>query len=175
MLYAPNDSPMSELMSIRIVLARLRRAPGSSAALRARRLVVGFRRLRWPRPVHRQADAVPERIDLALDFMLTSDQIFEDRLIPLQACVRDQLHPVAARRLVGRLGDAVPDGDVRLPGHEILALRVRARALDRFVDQYAVGEVELEILPVEIEAIALVALVGARVERDGAGRCLRIL
>ena len=89
------------------------------------------------------------------------DQVFEDRLVPLQAGVGDQLHPVAARGFVRRFGDAVPDRHVRLPRHEVRALRVGARALDRLVDQHAVREIELEVLLIEIEAVALVAIVGA--------------
>ncbi len=62
-----------------------------------------------------QADAAPELIDFALDVVAALHEVVEDRLVPLQAGVRDELHPVAARGLVGRLGDAFPDRHVGIP------------------------------------------------------------
>src|SRR5436305_12276720 len=100
---------MSELMSMRMDL--LHRLGG--------RLLLGLalRRLRRPRPRHRQADAVPEGLHLALDLVMSLDEVLEDRLVPLEPRGRDELHPLAARRLVRRLGAAVPDGDLGIARH----------------------------------------------------------
>src|SRR5215467_7350922 len=111
-----------------------------------RRFLFRFRRLRRSRPRHREAHALPERIDLALHFMLSLDEILEHSLVPLQAGCRDELHPVTARGFVWRLSTAVPDGDVGIPRHEVRGLRVATRALDRLVDEDAVREIELEVL-----------------------------
>src|SRR5439155_13324790 len=75
-------------------------------------VIVGLRRFRRTRTVHRQADAVPEGIDLPFDLMTALHKILEYRLVPLQARVRDELQPVAARGFVRRLGTAVPERDV---------------------------------------------------------------
>src|SRR3954469_12833277 len=116
-------------------------ANGLLAGLRRRLRRVVFRRLRRARPCHRQRRAVPERCHRALHLVVPLHEILEDRLVPLQPGIRDELQPVAARGFVGRFSDPVPDGDVRVAGHEVLALRVGARTLDRLVDQHAVGEI----------------------------------
>src|SRR4030095_3360632 len=95
--------------------------PDLPARLSRRGLFVdGLRRLWRARAIHRQADAAPERIDLALDLVAALHEVIEDRLVPLQPGVRDQLHPVAAGRLVRRLGAAVPNRDVGITRHEVL-------------------------------------------------------
>src|SRR4029077_19752249 len=104
MVYAPNDSPMSELMSMRIGL------DGSCLPTRLRRVLIlpSLHRLRRTRAIHRQADPVPERLDLALHLVMPLHEVVEDRLVPLQPGRRDERHPVAARGFVGRLGRAIP-------------------------------------------------------------------
>ena len=132
--------------------------PSSSrlSGLLSRRLLLRvLRNLRRPRAIHREADTAPERFHLALDLVAAGDQVFENRLVPVQACVRHELHPVPARRFVGRLREPVPDRHVRLARHEIWTLRGGARTLDRLVDQHPVGEIELEVLLIEIEVYRL--------------------
>ena len=114
-----------------------------------------------------QAHAVPEHIDLPLDFVMAVYQVIKARLVPLEAGCCHELHPVASRRFIRRLRAAVPHRDVRVARHEIVRRRIRARALDRLVDQHAVREIELEVLLVEIKAVSLVPLVRALIERDG--------
>ena len=99
---------------------------------------------------------IPLQNDSTLrDLVAAGDQVFENRLVPVQACVRHELHPVPARRFVGRLREPVPDRHVRLARHEIWTLRGGARTLDRLVDQHPVGEIELEVLLIEIEVYRL--------------------
>src|SRR5262245_9147182 len=108
---------------------------GLLVLLRRRFLLSVFDRLRRPPPGQLEGDAVPDRVDFSLNLVMACDEVFEDRLVPLQTGVGDQLHPVAPRGFVGRFGDTVPDRHVWLTRHEVGALRVRARALDRLVDQ----------------------------------------
>src|SRR5262249_7057204 len=138
----------------------------TTASLRRRRRIF-LGRLWRSRPTEAQTDAVGERFDLPLDLVLSQDEVLEDRLVPLQAGCRDQLQPVAARGLVRRLGAAVPDRDVRIARHEVVGLRVCTGAFDRLVDQHAVREIQLEVLLIEVVAVALVARVRTLVERDG--------
>src|SRR6185295_12015334 len=73
--YAPNDSPTSELISILMTVTRWVRC-----------VLFGLRLGRFgrPRARHRQADALPERLDLPLDFVPAVYFEVENRLIPLQ-------------------------------------------------------------------------------------------
>src|SRR5438034_3080550 len=84
---APGPHPRRELTPMRrrrLCLAVGAAWPQALSVRRRRFLVVSrLRRLRRPRPVDAQADAVPERLQLALDFVVAEHEIFEDGLIPL--------------------------------------------------------------------------------------------
>src|SRR5262249_34070395 len=134
-----------------------------------------LRRLRRTRPIDAQTGAAPEQFDLALDFLVPLNQILEDRLVPLEASDRDELHPLAPGSLVRRFGAAVPDRHIRVPRHEVSGLWAGSGAFQRFVNQHAVREIELEVLLIEIEAIALVPLVRPLVESNRAWRLLGVL
>ena len=87
--------------------------------------------------------------------MSTPDEIVEARFVPLQAGRRDELHPVAARCFVRR--PVLPSQMVTF-GWRVMKswLCGFARApLIGLVNQHAIGEIELEVLLVEVEAVAL--------------------
>ncbi len=58
--------------------------------------------------------------------------------------------------------------------HEVRRLRIRPRALDRFVDEHAVRKIEFEVLLIEIEAVTSIAIVSAFIQGDGSALGLRV-
>ena len=113
-----------------------------------------------------------KRLLLPLDLVIALDEILQNRLVPLEASRGHQLHPVAVGRLVGRLGAAGPDRDVRIAGHEVLARRAGFGPLDGAVDQDVIREIELEVVRIERVAVAAVSRIAAFVQRANFGRCV---
>jgi hypothetical protein len=96
-------------------------------------------------------DAVPERVDFALDVVVALDEIVEDRLCALCSPPRSRPASSSPPRAVssGAFGD--PSQIVTFGLRVVKSGLVRwwRAPLDRLVDQHPVGEIELEVLLVE--------------------------